>query len=207
MSNIFYKEYIKHNSLSNCYKKCEKRNNYNYFELIDISKELNIRNSRVNGMAKYENSTSKKLIFFDYDKFLSSLPALISNGKRRCDAIIYTYEEKSYFILNELKDRDNSSSRKRKSIRYDAKDQLRQTLNELFSVPEIEEFINLFTHKICISSNAQPTPPNPLISSVIASFNPLPSIAPDGINLPDTEMNSYGFNYWDLIGEQTFKIL
>lgn len=207
MSNIFYKEYTKHNNLANCYKKCEKRNNYNYFELIDISKELHISASRINGMAKYENTTFKKLLFFDYDKFLSSLPHSLSEGKRRCDAIIYTIEEKTYFILNELKDRDNTSSKKRRAIRYDAKDQLKHTLNELFSVPEINNFINLFSHKICISSNAQPTPPEPLISSVIASFNPLSNITPNGLNLPDTEINSYGFEYWDLIGEQTYKIL
>lgn len=208
MSNIFYKYYIKHNNLSNKFKKCEKRNNYSYFELIDISKELHISKIPTNGMAKYENRASKSIIYFDYDKFLSSLPALLINGKKRCDAILYTYNDRSYFILNELKDRDNSTPKKKRSIRYDAREQLKQTLQELYSVPEIRNYINSYANKICISSNSQPYSALPaIISSVLTSFNPLAVIAPDGLNLPNSDINSYGFQYWDLIGNQSFKLL
>lgn len=206
MGNIFYSSFIKHYNLGNCYKKCEKRTSVNYFELNDISKVLHISPVPINGMAKYENRNLKTLIVFDYDRFFSSLPHLIGQGKRRCDAVLYTINDKSYFILNELKDRDNHNSKKRSRIRITSKDQLFQSLNEMLTIPEFNTFINSFTHKLCISSNAKPHSVG-IIGNVINSFNPLSRIAPNGLNLPDNQINSLNFQYWDLLGDQTFKLI
>lgn len=206
MSNIFYNNFKEHYLLKSIHKKCEKRNNYNRFELLDISKELhiNVNHSSI-GMGKYDNISNKEILFFDYDKFFSKLPATINNNKQRCDVILYTLSDKSYFILNELKDKNNSTGKKRRGIRKDARDQLIDTLIELYSIPNISSFINSFTNKISITSNAQPYSAT-IIGSALSSFNPLSRIAPNGLNLSHAIINSFGFDYWDLIGNQSFKI-
>lgn len=199
MSNFLYKYFTKYHSIAYTPKKSEKRNNYNYFEIDDISRNIVIHNFMNNGMSKYVNRNAKEVVVIDYDKFLTDLPNSFHTGKERCDLIVFTNSDKSYFILNELKDRVPKTK-----VRKKAKSQLLSTLTELNAVPQISLFINSFTNKFCCYSNKQPIAPVNI--NAVNAFNRISNIAPNGIILADVNINALGFTFMELKGNQSFKI-
>jgi hypothetical protein len=175
-----------------------------YFELEDTaSKHIQLHTVRNQGTAKFANPKGLDITIANYDKFLSSQPVPFQHGKKRCD-ILVTCNGNGYFILGELKDSlVNNSNRKRK-VRKDAKEQLRQTLITLVTIPAIFTYINTKSHQRCCYFNKQATAP-PIINAVLA-FNRLPNLFPDGFKMSNPDIEALNFEYWEYIGDQTLTL-
>jgi len=215
MANIFYTYFISFHSIKfkeDCqFKKCEKRVAISYFELYDLNKEVQIYRHRNNGSSKISNPHEYEIMVFDYDKFFTSIYKA-TNGKR-CDVVMHTTENQEYFILNELKDRENSKSKSRREIREGAQNQLEASLGKILEVPALANFVAQFRKKICISSNAKPlstieTPA--IISGVLDAFNTgrnLPLGKGKKLQMENTVINGLGFEYWDIFGDEVYELI
>ncbi|PJJ08164.1 hypothetical protein CLU83_1411 [Flavobacterium sp. 1] len=175
-----------------------------YFELEDIDTVLTLSSIKDSGTAKYTNPNNLEVIIIDYDTFLTSLSHRFRQGKSRCDAIVYT-QNKSYFLLNELKNRKIVNENAFEEVLSGAISQMLKTLTLIKSVPSIDTFINPFTQKRCCYCNKQSINPSPIIDAPNA-FNRLNNLAPDGIEMEHSEINALGFQLFQYTGAQTIKL-
>lgn len=174
-----------------------------YFEIEDtIGGEIALHTVRGGfGMAKFSNNGALDFTIINYDKFITSIQSEpFKNGRRRCDILLSSNDDK-YFILGELKDRAIINNNSRKNVRKGAKEQLLASLQTIFEVPEIAEFINLKTRKRCCYFNKQSASP-PTLNATIA-FNRLPEFYPDGFQMSKPDIEAFGFQYYEYTGEQT----
>jgi hypothetical protein len=199
MENLLKNDFINHHSLPACTINIAQNICHTYFEIDDVARNLIVHTTPSNGMVKYENPHSKEVVIIDYDGFLTSTPTAFQNGKERCDVIVHTTNETSYFILNELKNRIPKTKVLTKAI-----SQMIATLNELHTVPAIVSFISNFTVKKCCYCNTQSTAPNPLI--VTTAFNRLATISTNGLKLSNIAIENFGFELWEYTGNQTIKL-
>lgn len=178
--------------------------NLPYFELEDVNTVLT-RFSEINsGTAKYSNPNNLEVTIIDYDTFLTSLSHRFIQGKSRCDAIIYT-QNKSYFLLNELKNRKIVNENAFEEVLSGAISQMLKTLKLIKTVPSIDSFINYFTEKRCCYCNKQSNNPSPIIDAPNA-FNRLNNLVHDGIEMEHSEINALGFQLFQYTGSQTIKL-
>ena len=199
MENYLKHDFITHHNLPVCNITIAQYVNYLTFEIDDVSRNLIVRNGITNGMAKYENPTAKNITIVDYDNFLTSTPHNFQHGKKRCDVILHTTNDTSYFLLNELKDRTPKTE-----VLTGAVNQLIATLNELYTTPSIISFISSFNVKKCCYCNRQSTAPIN-ISAPIA-FNRLSGVAPEGLLLSNVDIENLGFELWEYSDNQTIKL-
>lgn len=178
--------------------------NSSYFELEDVDTVLTLSNIKNSGTAKYSNTNNLEVTIIDYDSFLSKLPQFFQDKKERCDAIVYT-QNKSYFSLNELKDREIDINKKAKKVLKKAISQMLETLKLIKTVPSIDTFINSFNQKRCCYCNKQSNNPSPLIDAPNA-FNRLNNLLPDGIEMEHNEINVLGFRLFQYTGLQIIKL-
>jgi len=175
-----------------------------YFELEDIDTVLTLFSTKDSGTAKYINPNNLDVGIIDYDTFLTSLSHRFRQGKSRCDAIVYT-KNKSYFLLNELKNRKIVDENASEEVLSKAISQMLKTLILLKTVPSIDAFINSFTHKRCCYNNKQSNSPSQIIDAPNA-FNRLNNLVPDGIEMQHNEINNLGFKLFQYTGSQTIKL-
>lgn len=178
--------------------------NSSYFELEDVDTVLTLSNTKDSGTAKYSNPNNLDMAIIDFDSFLTSLSHKFRQGKSRCDAIVYS-QNKSYFFLNELKNRKIEDENAFSEVLSKAISQMLKTLYLINTVPSIITFIESFTEKRCCYCNKQSNYPSPIINATIA-FNRLNNFMPDGIELEHLEMNVLGFKLFQYTGLQTIKI-
>jgi hypothetical protein len=175
--------------------------NASYFEIEDdASKETQIHFTAGLGMAAYKNSNNLHVAIINYDKFITSLPISFQHGRERCDLIVYTTANRGYFLLNELKDR-----KPKNKVRTKSASQLSASLKCLMEVPNVAVFIDQYTIKRCCYFNKQSIPP-PNINATFA-FNRLNQLTPDGIEMSNADMESYGFKFFQYLGGQAFRII
>nr|WP_315139912.1 hypothetical protein [uncultured Flavobacterium sp.] len=199
MESLLKNDFISHHSLPACTINIAQNISHTYFEIDDIARNLIVHTIPSNGMVKYENPQAKEVAIIDYDGFLSSTPNGFQHGKERCDVIVHTTNEKSYFILNELKNRIPKTT-----VLTKATSQMIATLNELYTVPTIVSFISNFTVKKCCYCNSQSTAPTLLIAT--AAFNRLATISTNGLKLSNITIENFGFELWEYTGNQTIKL-
>lgn len=206
MENLLKNDFISHHYLPACTVKIAQNINFSYFEIDDIARNLIVYNKPSNGMVKYENLHSKNVSILDYDGFLTSTPAVFQRGKKRCDVIVHTINESSYFLLNELKEKNPIHSIDEVRNIEGAKLQMIHTLNEINTVPSIVAFVTTFSNKICCYCNSFPKSNLAIISSTIGAFNRLSTLTPDGMHLAEPRIEDLGFIYMELKGNQTIKL-
>lgn len=175
-----------------------------YFELEDVETVLTLFSIKDSGTAKYANPNNLVVTIIDYDTFLTNLSHRFKQGKSRCDAIVYT-QNKSYFLLNELKNRKIVDENAFEEVLSKAISQMLKTLTLLKTVPSIDAFINTFTAKKCCYSNKQSNNPSPIIDAPNA-FNRLNNLVPDGIEMEHSQINALGFQLFQYTGSQTIKL-
>ncbi len=204
MEKLLLEDYTAHHNLTTNLVSISQETNEPYFEINDIGRIINISYTKGDGMAKYDNSNKKNISIIDYDNFFTSLePSNFQIGKKRCDLIVHTKTDKTYFLLNELKERNNVIF---ESDNIEgAKKQLISTLTEIFTVQTLKDFINLFTNKICCYCNSYPKSPSTVINATSA-FNRLNTIAADGLQLSEPRIEAFGFSYFEYKGNQTIKL-
>jgi hypothetical protein len=168
-----------------------------YFEIEDDSqRELQLHYTIAQGVAAYRNSNARKVAIINYDKFITSLPVVFQQGKRRCDAILTT-SDKEYFLLNELKDRKPNSKVRNKAIT-----QLEDSLALLMNVPEISEFASSHPVRHCCFFNKQSMAPGFL--NVSPAFNRLNTLTRGGLQMKNSIIEGYGFEFWEFSGNQVY---
>ena len=73
-----------------------------YFEIEDDAhKETQLHTTVGRGMAVYSNVNRYSVVIINYDKFITGLPSVFQDKKKRCDLIVYTDTIPQYFLLNE----------------------------------------------------------------------------------------------------------
>jgi hypothetical protein len=183
-----------------------------YFEIEDDeNREIALHFSANLGVAKYKNVNKLEVTLINYDKFLTSLPAAFQQGKGRCDLIVYTNDSPKYFLLNELTDTalkyvepyiNNRGAKIGK--RAHATLQMLSTLKVLTDVASVKVFINIFSIKQCCFFNKQSTaPPSITATTAFGRFN---SIAQNGLEMTNTDIEAFGFKYYEYSGTQTYAL-
>ncbi|KAA6342940.1 hypothetical protein EZS27_009345 [termite gut metagenome] len=177
------------------------------FDLID---DANLVCPSGQGTAKYNNPSRKEVNVISYDNFITSLPHSFRERRERCDLIVYT-SDSSHFILNELTETepqyvsDHLTEGKPKTGKKNkAISQLKQTLEDISAVPKINSFIIQCTTKHCCFFNKPPTSPTGINAPI--AFSRLSSISPNGINIPNPDIEAYGFEFWEFYDNQTYLL-
>jgi hypothetical protein len=173
--------------------------NATYFEIEDDEhKETKLHFTLGMGMAVYQNKNSLVVTIINYDKFITSLPHAFQHGKKRCDLVIHT-NNLQYFLLNELKDRNPKPKVRTKSI-----SQLLSSLQLITQVPAIVAFINMHQIRQCCYFNKQPISPS--FINAPAAFGRFNSLVKSGLKMPNADIQSYGFEFWEYSGNQIFNL-
>jgi len=184
-----------------------------YCAVADISQTTNARNFEIeddenretiilfqpyHGTAVYRNVLSKQMLIINYDKFVTALDVNFQNRRKRCDLIVCSQNTNDYFLLNELKDASPRSGRKK------AKKQLVESLKDLMNVDTIATFANNFTIRRCCFFNKRVVSP-PIINAGNA-FNRISTVVPQGLQLENPIIESYGFELYEYTGGQFFEL-
>ena len=183
----------------------------NVVSTTDIDFELIERTLTGIGIAKYSNPSSKEVSIVNYESFVNSLPIAFATGRERCDFIVYA-SDLSHFILNELTDTQpqyvtdftRADGTLVKGKRNKAISQLKQTLQDISSVPDIDNFIKKHTVNHCCFFNTQPHAPIGI--TAIVAFGRLSSVAPNGYKISNPEIEFLGFELWEFSGSQTYLL-
>ncbi len=182
------------------------------------------------GNVSFSNSAQRQMMVIHYENFLNQLAGTsFEKGRKRCDFLLYeTSQEKKYIILNEqtstLKTVSNLSKpiiRKKngqilfKGGKYEKVElQLSETLNTLLSVPKCKQFIEQYSHKICLMSYLiKEDSPNKEVPSKAQSvfssrYKKIESreTGENGAILACPAINSQGFEYRRISHEYTFSL-
>jgi len=164
-----------------------------------------------NGVAKYSNPSLKEVNVINYESFFKSLPQTFQNNKDNCDLIVYT-SDKQYFLLNELTNTKQEyvpdftlkNGTLRTGKRNKAISQLKQTLEDISNVPDIDSLIKRHAIKHCCFFNAQAHAPIGIIATV--AFNRLSFMNPNGYKMSNPDIESYDFELWEFSGNQTYLL-
>lgn len=111
----------------------------------------------------YINNSGKNIVFIDYENYIDQFPATNTRGLKRSDFIVYPFNGKDFFIINELSQGSSTSKLS------DAKKQLQGTLLHLCSSCHTKQFIDNFIRKECIYSNKSNIISSP--NGIADSFN------------------------------------
>lgn len=173
-----------------------------YFEIEDTAtRNLVLHTNNGNGMARLSNPALLTVSVVNYDKFMTSLPSHFEKGLKRCDMALTS---QSQFILGELKDRNISKPKKKRSVRSGAKEQLFVSLTTLLAVPQIAALANSKNVKKCCYFNKQTNAP--ALLSTTTAFNRLSTLFQDGFKMSHPGIEGYNFELWEYLGGQTLTL-
>jgi hypothetical protein len=173
-----------------------------YFEIEDtITRNLVLHTNNGSGMARFSNPSLLTVSVVNYDKFMTSLPSHFEAGLKRCDVVLTS---QSQFIVGELKDRDISKPKKKRSVRSGAKEQLLVSLTTLLAVPQIAALANSKNIKKCCYFNKQTNAP--ALLSATTAFNRLSTLFQDGFKMSYPEIERHNFEFWEYLGGHTLTL-
>jgi hypothetical protein len=173
-----------------------------YFEIEDTAaRDLVPHTNNGSGMARFSNPSLLSVSVANYDKFMTSLPSHFEKGKKRCDMVLTS---QSQFILGELKDRNISKPKKKRSVRSGAKEQLFVSLTTLITVPKIAALANSKNVKKCCYFNKQTNAP--ALLSATTAFNRLSTLFQDGFKMSHPGIEGHNFEFWEYLGGQTLTL-
>jgi len=204
MKNLLERNFISHYGLiASVTISVDVKNDEN-FELIDVTPVGT-------GTAKYCNPSHKEVSVINYESFVNSLPTVFQVGRKKCDFIVYTADF-SHFLLNELTDTQpqyvsdftRSDGTPVIGKRNKAIFQLTQTLKDIADVPDINNFIKQYITRRCCFFNTQTHAPSRIIA--VIAFGRLSSIALNGYKMSNPHIESYGFEFWEFSGNQTYLL-
>ena len=163
------------------------------------------------GIAKYSNPSRKGINIINYESFVKSLPTTFETGRERCDFIVYS-SDLSHFILNELTntqpkyipDFTQADGTPRIGKRNKAISQLKKTLQDISSVPDIDSFIKQHNIKHCCFFNTQIHAPIGIIAT--KAFSRLSSVVTNGYRISNPDIESFGFELWEFSGNQIYLL-
>lgn len=203
MENLLRNDYTAHYSLAICIEpNLIIQTNDTYFEIEDtVARDLVLHTNKGSGMARFSNPNASVITIANYDKFVTSLPNHFQNGKKRCDMVLTS---QSQFILGELKDRNISTSKKKRSVRSGAKDQLLVSLTTLIAVPRIAALANSKNVKKCCYFNKQTNAP--ALLNAPTAFNRLSTLFQDGFKMSHPGIEGHNFEFWEYLGGQTLTL-
>jgi len=207
MEGLLKNDFITHYSLGKCVI-CYATTNDKDFDLIDDSIMIHPTGS---GIAKYNNTSHKKVKVINYELFIDSLSGAFKTGREKCDLIAYS-TDCSHFFLNELTDTDPkyipdftlANGTPRIGKRNKAIAQLSKTLIDISNVPSILYFLNKHRTKKCCFFNKQINSPLSIIATT--AFNRLSTLSANGYKISNTLIESYGFELWEFSGNQVCKL-
>ena len=200
MENLLKNDYTAHYGITtSSINNISLHTNAAYFELEDDDKQgIRLYEGANMGTAIFNNSGRKEITIINYDKFVTSLPNHFQRNRARCDVIVYTRNEKSYYLLGELKDANIKKGRK------DAKRQLKRSLNDLSAVVSISGFISGFGVRRCCIFNKRLRCPEEI--DAVRAFNRLQTIIPGGMKLNCSAIEIHGFELWEYLGDTQLNI-
>lgn len=168
-----------------------------YFEIEDdINKETILHFTSGKGMAIYRNPNRYNVTINNYDKFVTSLPHLFQQGKKRCDLIVDSGNDE-YFLLNELKDRNPLGN-----FRSKATLQLLVSLTLIMGVPTISTFASNFRIKQCCYFNKQSLAPSTITATT--AFNRVSTLSNNGFKMSNLDIEAFGFELYEYSGTQAY---
>jgi len=184
-----------------------------YFELNDRANNI-IYFNKDEGFAAFENQNQYEILVINYEKYINLFRAF-QQGRERCDFILFTFLNNEYFILSELTDTKPqyvtdfiSSGVMKEGKGRKAKSQLLKSLIDLTAVPAINSFVDSFSNKRCCFFSKQAevpvNAPDPLTAT--ESFNSLNTLLAEGVQMPNQEIESIGFTYWEYFGQKVFSL-
>lgn len=176
-----------------------------YFEIEDTNAgEIVLHTNRGFGMGKFSNLDTLNVTIINYDKFITSIQdEIFKIGRKRCDILVSCNSDR-YFILREIKDTTLITVKKVKNVRSEAKKQLLSSLQTILAVPEIVTYLTPKIIKRCCYFNKQSASPANL--SATNAFNRLPNFYPDGFKMSKPDIEAFGFDFYEYIGEQTMTL-
>ncbi len=186
-----------------------------YFELND---DLQLVYTNIgDGVAPYKNDDALSVRVVNYETFHNSLPATFKNGKKICDLIVYTENEKKYFSLNELTNTDplytidftRANGVAAQGKRNKAILQLYTVLYLLSAVPSINAFIGTFATKRCLFFNKQAVAPavaGGVVITAPSSFGRVNTISEEGFEMGFQPIEGLGFKLFEYSGGKAAKI-
>lgn len=173
-----------------------------YFEIEDTAaRDLVLHTNNGSGMARFSNPSLLSVSVANYDKFMTSLPSHFEKDKKRCDMVLTS---QSQFFLGELKDRNISKPKKKRSVRSGAKEQLFVSLTTLMAVPKIAALANSKNVKKCCYFNKQTNAPALLTATT--AFNRLSTLFQDGLKMSHPGIEGNNFEFWEYLGGQTLTL-
>jgi hypothetical protein len=126
------------------------------FDIQDL--KSTIKQALGTGSVTYNNPQNKLIAIVDYEDFLNKQPqqptypsnkdVIKTLGLKKPDFIVYDLGINSFFILNELSQSGNPSSKQK-----DAMQQLHNALMHFHKVTTIKTFIKSFPDRRCVFSN------------------------------------------------------
>lgn len=162
------------------------------------------------GVAKYQNISTRNISVINFESFINSLPRAFINGKEKCDLIVHD-NNNEYFLLNELTDtlpqyvvpfvnaRGSQPGKRQKAI-----SQLLSSLTLIMGVPSITAFVNTHSFRHCCFFNKQAIAPPTIIATT--AFNRLSTITTGGFRMSSPAIEALGFEFWEYSGNQVYNL-
>ncbi|MDR2650695.1 MAG: hypothetical protein LBC68_00040 [Prevotellaceae bacterium] len=149
------------------------------------------------GIAKYSNPNCKEVNVINYETFFKGLQQSFQQNKENCDLLVYT-SDRQYFLLNELTNTNKQKGKKyKKSV-----SQMLQTLQIISDVPEISQFIQLYSTRQCCFFNKKAQAPKHIKAT--DAFSRLATLSENGYKMSNPDIETFDFELWEFSGNQTF---
>lgn len=160
------------------------------FDLIDKKEEMVLPNGQ--GGVTYKNETSDGIVVIDYENLVQSFPSTINTGKKAphcCDFLVYSDNESSFFICNEL------SVSPTHTKWPDARNQFSDTVRALLKCAETKKMIENYTNKLCVLSTTIEKTDSP--ENIAGAFNIPYFLQKNAEQLHWTIVERMGFSIWE----------
>ena len=173
--------------------KCELPDGYKLQYSISYEREFSLSDKKANkianncaGIVTYKNNTDDGIVIVEYENLIQALGNRIS---KCCDFIIYSKNEKTFFICNEL------SISNTETKWPDARKQFSATVLSLLKCDEIKEKLSSIKNKYCVLT----TKIEPIVSpeNMVNAFNNSYEILKLAEQLHWTVVERMGFTIWE----------
>lgn len=171
-----------------------------YFEIKDRRPQIIQPNGE--GVAAFSNQREERIVVVDFEQYVNQYTnALRAGSGQKCDFILCSEEWFSVFVLNELTETKEryleafvqpQEGERRTGKREKALRQLEASIEKLYAVPELEEYINRFERKVALFSYRIPEGDKGEVGMSMAAFARPMSIV-SSIQSSDTLGHGFSF--------------